>query len=726
MKKTFLRQGAIALIPLMALALTGVLLTQQSSSEVAADTTPVETKTYIHQIWIQPTDLPTGGTVYPNARFHFWLETTDWTTPDVVQKNLSDLNSNLAANFLVDSTANVVSQTLCFGGNAQGSNTANYVAYGTNKTAAEWQAVTLTVNAGAQFPSYAYAKGTTSTPTFYEPGATQKFKYSSTDGNGCYVFTQIYDETTNLDTQVRQIMVQPTVNRCHFLLSEHDYTGVAGWANVNNASGFNANSKITFNGTNNLLSADTHYNTNDTGSIGYAGTSTIISTEETSYKALKVLIPAGTEFPSYVSNFYSASAKTQYVTAKDRLYAFNTANTTDKLYYYDPVKYSISFVNDDGTILQQKDTLYGDTPVYEGATPTKNSSVQYDYAFSGWDKTIDVVTEQATYTATYTSTIRSYTITFKNGDTVVSTQSVAFGSLPTIPDAIDKAADEQYTYSWKGWADTNGDIYTGNDFEVAGDATYFATWTSIAKKYEIKFIAEGKTLSDEQIDYGTIATVPSDPTKESSVDKVYTFSGWYDDLTAGNKVTDFTVKGAMTYYAHFAETTRKYAITFKNGDVVISTSNVDYGSLPTVPSALTKEATAQYTYVWAGWADKEGKIITDFKVSGDATYFATWTSSVNSYTVSFEEADVAAEKVDYGSTATKPEDPSKKDYSFEGWYLGDTLYDFTTPITGNITLTAKWKKKANVGLIVGLSVGGVVLVGGGLGLFFFLKHKKKA
>lgn len=60
--------------------------------------------------------------------------------------------------------------------------------------------------------------------------------------------------------------------------------------------------------------------------------------------------------------------------------------------------------------------------------------------------------------------------------------------------------------------------------------------------------------------------------------------------------------------------------------------------------------------------------------------------------------------------ALKPQDPTKKGYTFEGWYWGDTLYDFDTIISkelfgddyidrhpeqgvnGNITLTAKWSK----------------------------------
>ena len=43
-----------------------------------------------------------------------------------------------------------------------------------------------------------------------------------------------------------------------------------------------------------------------------------------------------------------------------------------------------------------------------------------------------------------------------------------------------------------------------------------------------------------------------------------------------------------------------------------------------------------------------------------------------------------------GSTATKPTDPTKVGYTFEGWYLGENKFSFEQPITGETTLTANW------------------------------------
>jgi uncharacterized repeat protein (TIGR02543 family) len=44
-----------------------------------------------------------------------------------------------------------------------------------------------------------------------------------------------------------------------------------------------------------------------------------------------------------------------------------------------------------------------------------------------------------------------------------------------------------------------------------------------------------------------------------------------------------------------------------------------------------------------------------------------------------------------GYRVTKPANPVNRHYTFDGWYLGDTEYNFSTPVTQNITLKAKWK-----------------------------------
>ena len=49
--------------------------------------------------------------------------------------------------------------------------------------------------------------------------------------------------------------------------------------------------------------------------------------------------------------------------------------------------------------------------------------------------------------------------------------------------------------------------------------------------------------------------------------------------------------------------------------------------------------------------------------------------------------------VEHNRTVLRPtSDPEKSGHTFTGWYLGDVLYDFNTPVTAPLTLTAEWEK----------------------------------
>ena len=65
------------------------------------------------------------------------------------------------------------------------------------------------------------------------------------------------------------------------------------------------------------------------------------------------------------------------------------------------------------------------------------------------------------------------------------------------------------------------------------------------------------------------------------------------------------------------------------------------------------------------------------------------------YVVSFDTAgagSINSQEITSGSTAIRPDDPTKEGYTFVGWYLGDSEYDFSTPVTGPITLVAHWEE----------------------------------
>ncbi|MBT1166839.1 InlB B-repeat-containing protein [Bifidobacterium simiarum] len=67
------------------------------------------------------------------------------------------------------------------------------------------------------------------------------------------------------------------------------------------------------------------------------------------------------------------------------------------------------------------------------------------------------------------------------------------------------------------------------------------------------------------------------------------------------------------------------------------------------------------------------------------------------YTVSFNSnggSAVASQKVSNGAKAVAPANPTRSGYTFAGWYHDSAKWDFSRPVTGNLTLTAKWTRNA--------------------------------
>lgn len=286
-------------------------------------------------------------------------------------------------------------------------------------------------------------------------------------------------------------------------------------------------------------------------------------------------------------------------------------------------KYTVTWVNEDGTVLEADENVpYGTTPTYNGETPTKAANAQYTYTFKGWTPDVDTVTGNVTYTAVYDSTVNTYTVTWKNenGDVLETDQNVAYGTVPTYNGATPtKAADAQYTYTFKGW--------TPAVSEVKGNVTYTAVYTASTRYYRVTWYEADGTIrgNDPRVAYGaniwdmTELYTPTPPTKAADAQYTYTFDHWVnretnEAITSASKVTGDTDLDPV-----FKQELRMYAITWKNDDGTIleTDEKVAYGTVPTYDGETpTKAEETRYTYSFIGW-DKDVTA-----VSGDVTYTA--------------------------------------------------------------------------------------------------------
>lgn len=182
-----------------------------------------------------------------------------------------------------------------------------------------------------------------------------------------------------------------------------------------------------------------------------------------------------------------------------------------------------------------------------------------------------------------------------------------------------------------------------------------------------------------------------EPTKEN-----YTFAGWYN----GNEKFDFTTvpTGDVTLTAKWTAKDYKVSFVTEHGNAPTS-QNVKYNGTADDPGKLSEEG-----YTFDGWyADAAYNTEFDFtqSIKHNTTVYAKWTAK--DYEVSFVTEHGKApdsQNVPYNKTATNPGELTAEGYTFIGWYTDNThdstKFDFSTPITGDTKVYAKWEKNAPV------------------------------
>ena len=335
--------------------------------------------------------------------------------------------------------------------------------------------------------------------------------------------------------------------------------------------------------------------------------------------------------------------------------------------------YTITWKNDDGSVIDTTTVEYWVVPTHSDAT--KAATAEWTYTFSGWTPEVVAVTWDATYKATFNSTKNKYTITWLNDDdTQIDTTTVEYWEVPTHADAT-KENTAEWTYTFSGW--------TPEVVAVTGEATYKATFSSTKNKYKVTFKnADWNVISEEEIEYGQTPTAPTDPTKEW-----HTFSGWSPAI--------WPVTGPVDYEPTFD--INKHTVIWQNydGTELEKYEKVEYWTTPTYDgSAPIREADAQYTYTFAAWSPAIST------VKGDIVYTATYSTTVNEYPVTFLDEDgteLYKYNVPYGmmplytgDIPTKEAD-SKYTYTFAGWTPS------LAAVTGDATYTVKFNSKKKWG-----------------------------
>lgn len=215
----------------------------------------------------------------------------------------------------------------------------------------------------------------------------------------------------------------------------------------------------------------------------------------------------------------------------------------------------------------------------------------------------------------------------------------------------------------------------------------------ICAKLEATFTADGTTFAQPQtINRGEKFTKPAEPPKEN-----HTFAGWYN----GDEKFDFdadTTKAPNVLNLVAKWDINKYTVQFVSDYGSFADQTVEHGK-PIETDKLTIPEVEGFTF--DGWYTEDNTKF-DFTqpIKSNTMVYAKWTA--NDYEVSFVTEHGKAptsQNVPYNGTATDPGKLTEEGYTFIGWYTDHTCtteFDFSTPITGDTKVYAKWEKNAPV------------------------------
>lgn len=237
-------------------------------------------------------------------------------------------------------------------------------------------------------------------------------------------------------------------------------------------------------------------------------------------------------------------------------------------------KYTVTFMDGEKVLETFTNVPHGDT-VTAPEVPKKDGKT-----FSKWDKDFSKVTSDLTINAVFD--VDTFTVTFKDGEKVLETQTVEYEAAATAPDTARLSPPEGMHFAkWdKDFSKVTEDIEVSAVYEL--------------NEYTVTFKNGETTLKTEMVKHGSAATQPN--VYDTATKK---FVGW--DKSFDNVTSDLIVNAKFE--------TKKFTLTFINFDgTTVYTAEVEYGAsirdhFDTADSAATYDDTI---LDYDGWYKADG------------------------------------------------------------------------------------------------------------------------
>lgn len=207
-------------------------------------------------------------------------------------------------------------------------------------------------------------------------------------------------------------------------------------------------------------------------------------------------------------------------------------------------KYTVTFMDGEKVLETFTNVPHG-SAVTAPEVPKKDGKT-----FSKWDKDFSNVTSDLTINAVYD--VHTFTVTFKDGEKVLETQTVEYEAAATAPDTARLSPPEGMHFAkWdKDFSKVTEDIEVSAVYEL--------------NEYTVTFKNGETMIKNERVKHGFAATAPNvfdTPTEK--------FVGW--DKSFDNVTSDLIVNAKFE--------TKKFTLTFINFDgTTVYTAEVEYGA----------------------------------------------------------------------------------------------------------------------------------------------------
>ena len=140
--------------------------------------------------------------------------------------------------------------------------------------------------------------------------------------------------------------------------------------------------------------------------------------------------------------------------------------------------FTITWQDEDGTVLRIDTVQYGERPGFQGTRPHKADDSEYSYTFKGWTPGIAEASEDAVYRAAYDRTPKSYTVSYLiDGEPSGNVQTYAFGETVQLEPVPVKAG-----YTFSSWSSNEVTAENGSFVMPACNVVFSGHFTPLSKE----------------------------------------------------------------------------------------------------------------------------------------------------------------------------------------------------------------------------------------------------